>query len=142
MKKALMATMSLVLGFILVGCQSSEQKVEGTHVDSITGSIVYRERIALPENALVTVKLQDISLADAPAEIIAVNQFETNGAQVPFNFDLAYDTRKIKANHRYSVSARIEVDGKLRFINDTVYPVINDQNDTSHVELRLISVGG
>ncbi|WP_295895810.1 YbaY family lipoprotein [uncultured Vibrio sp.] len=142
MKKALFAVMSLVLGIILIGCQSSEQQVEATSVDSITGSILYRERIALPENALVTVALQDISLADAPADIIAVHRFETNGAQVPFNFDLAYDTSKIKPNHRYSVSARIEVDGKLRFINDTVYSVINDQDETKHVELRLIGVGG
>ncbi|MCK6262712.1 YbaY family lipoprotein [Vibrio sp. ZSDE26] len=141
MKKALLLIMSVVFGAILVGCQSSDQQAGMSHVDSITGTVAYRERIALPENALVTVTLQDISLADAPSVVIAKHRFESNGAQVPFNFDLAYDTNKIKENHRYSVSAKIEVDGKLRFITDTNYSVITDQNETKNVDMRLISVG-
>ena len=31
----------------------------------VKGEVVYRERIALPPNALVTVQLADVSLADA-----------------------------------------------------------------------------
>lgn len=135
MKKALALVMSVVLG----GCQSSE-KQEQPRVDSVTGTLAYRERIALPDNAVVTVTLQDVSLADAPAKVIAKHRFETNGAQVPFEFDLAYDTNKIEARHRYSVSARIEVDGQLRFITDTSYPVITDDAQTDNVNLRLIGV--
>ncbi|MGF1695978.1 YbaY family lipoprotein [Vibrio kyushuensis] len=142
MKKALLLVMSVVFGSVLFGCQSSEKSADMSHVESITGTVAYRERIALPENALVTVTLQDVSLADAPSVVIAKHRFETNGAQIPFNFDLAYDTNKIKTNHRYSVSARIEVDGKLRFITDTNYSVITDQNETKHVDLRLIGVRG
>jgi len=139
MKKALALVMSVVLGAVLVGCQSSE-KQEQPRVDSVTGTLAYRERIALPDNAVVTVTLQDVSLADAPAKVIAKHRFETNGAQVPFEFDLAYDTNKIEARHRYSVGARIEVDGQLRFITDTSYPVITDDAQTDNVNLRLIGV--
>jgi len=139
MKKALALVMSVVLGAVLVGCQSSE-KQEQPKVDSVTGTVTYRERIALPDNAVVTVTLQDVSLADAPAKVIAKHRFETNGAQVPFEFDLAYDTKKIESRHRYSVSARIEVDGQLRFITDTSYPVITDDEQTDNVSLRLIGV--
>tara|TARA_Y100001960_G_C14741059_1_gene863040 strand:- start:99 stop:527 length:429 start_codon:yes stop_codon:yes gene_type:complete len=141
MKKALALVTSVVLGVALMGCQSSEKDVEQAKVESITGTVAYRERIALPDNALVTVTLQDISLADAPAKVIAKHRFETNGAQVPFEFDLAYHTAKIEPRHRYSVSARIEVDGKLRFITDTSYPVITDEEKTDNVNLRLIGVG-
>jgi putative lipoprotein len=142
MKKALLLVMSLVVGLIVAGCQSPEQQAEVKNNVTVTGTIVYRERIALPDNALVTVTLQDISLADAPAEIIEVQRFETKGAQVPLNFEIAYDANRIKQGHSYSISARIEVDEKLRFINDTVHFVINDRDKTKHVEVRLISVGG
>ncbi|EGA68628.1 lipoprotein-related protein [Vibrio sinaloensis DSM 21326] len=140
MKKALAVVMSVVLGFVLVGCQTSDKKVEKDTVESITGTVAYRERIALPDNALVTVTLQDVSMADAPAKVIAKHRFETNGAQVPFEFDLAYHTSKIEERHTYSVNARIEVEGKLLFITDTSYPVITDEAKTDKVDLRLVSV--
>ena len=107
-------------------------------MDSVTGTLAYRERIALPDNAVVTVTLQDISLADAPAKVIA-NIASKRSCASTFEFDLAYDTNKIEARHRYSVSARIEVDGKLRFITDTSYPVITDNAQTDNVNLRLIA---
>lgn len=140
MKKALFAIMSVVLGAVLVGCQSPNEEVEQVQIQSITGTVAYRERIALPGDALVTVTLQDVSLADAPAKVIAKHRFETNGAQVPFAFDLAYDSAKIDPRHRYSVSARIEVNGQLRFITDTSYPVITDEASSDNVALMLIGV--
>lgn len=141
MKKALLLIMSSVLGLMLVGCQSAQKPTSSeSNIQSIMGTVSYRERIALPDKALVTITLQDVSLADAPAKVIAKQRFETNGMQVPLKFDLAFDNRKIDARHRYSVSARIEVDGKLRFITDTHYAVITDENNTKRVDLRLVSV--
>ncbi|EGU52513.1 lipoprotein-related protein [Vibrio orientalis CIP 102891 = ATCC 33934] len=140
MKKALAFISSLVLGVVLVGCQSEQAETEQAAVESITGTLAYRERIALPDDAVVTITLQDISLADAPAKVIAKHRFETAGSQVPFEFDLAYDPAKIEARHRYSVSARIEVNGKLKFITDTSYPVVTDADKTDNVDLRLIGV--
>ena len=37
---------------------------------TVTGSVRYRERIALPPGATVTERLQDVSRADAPAEVL------------------------------------------------------------------------
>ncbi|NAX20579.1 YbaY family lipoprotein, partial [Vibrio sp. V39_P1S14PM300] len=56
--------------------------------------------------------------------------------------DIEYDGSKIKPGHTYSISARIEIDGKLRFITDTMNAVITDENNTQKVDLRLISVAG
>lgn len=141
MKKALLLVMSVVLGSVLFGCQSSESEKEAA-MQNITGTIAYRERVALPDNAVVTISLQDVSLMDVAADVISTTQFETNGAQVPFNFDIEYDGSKIKPGHTYSISARIEIDGKLRFITDTMNAVITDENNTQKVDLRLISVAG
>ncbi len=140
MKKALVALMSVVLGVILVGCAS--QPAQETQMESVKGTLAYRERIALPPNAVVTVSLQDISLADAPAIVLAKQTFTTDGEQVPFDFELSYNATEIDSRHRYSVSARIEIDGKLRFITDTNYSVITDEAKTRQVALMLKGVSG
>ena len=57
----------------------------------------------------------------------------------PFKFALNFDPAQIVANHTYSVSARIEVDGKLRFITDTHTPVITN-GAPMHVDMLAVGV--
>ncbi|MCE9832457.1 YbaY family lipoprotein [Vibrio diabolicus] len=141
MKKTLLLVTSLLFGAALVGCQTSqntEMESAEASMKTITGTVAYRERIALPPNAVVTVALEDVSLADAPAKVLAKQTFETEGKQVPLSFELNYDNNEIKPNHRYSVRARIEVDGKLRFISDTYNGVITDEAQTHQLDIRLV----
>ncbi|CAH1557145.1 YbaY family lipoprotein [Vibrio rotiferianus] len=141
MKKSLLLVTSLLFGAALVGCQSSQTTESVTaeaSMKTITGTVAYRERIALPPHAVVTVALEDVSLADAPAKVLAKQTFETEGKQVPLSFELSYNSNDIKPNHRYSLRARIEVDGKLRFINDTSIPVITDSEQTHEANIRLV----
>ena len=145
MKKALILITSLVSFGLLVGCQatsetSASQEVVAENTQVISGTVSYRERIALPENAVVTVTLEDISLADAPSTVIATQEVTTDGKQVPFAFELSYDNNKIKANHRYNMRATIHVDGKLRFTTDTIKSVITDVENTQQADLRLVGV--
>ncbi|HAS6054775.1 YbaY family lipoprotein [Vibrio vulnificus] len=140
MKKIILVMMSVFFGALLAGCQTSEPLVKDQDIQTISGTIFYRERIALPEDAAVTLVLEDVSLADAPAKVIAKHKFITNGKQVPLSFDLAYDSKKIIANHRYNVRARIEVNGRLRFISDTIVPVITDEANTHNVEIMVVGV--
>ncbi|TGR38459.1 YbaY family lipoprotein, partial [Mesorhizobium sp. M1C.F.Ca.ET.195.01.1.1] len=37
---------------------------------TVRGEVIYRERIALPPSAVLSVELADVSLAEAPAKII------------------------------------------------------------------------
>ncbi|MFA0659968.1 YbaY family lipoprotein [Vibrio splendidus] len=145
MKKALILITSLVSFGLLVGCQATSetnasQEVVAENTQVISGTVSYRERIALPENAVVTVTLEDISLADAPSTVIATQEFTTDGKQVPFAFELSYDNNKVKANHRYNMRATIHVDGKLRFTTDTIKSVITDVENTQQADLRLVGV--
>ncbi|ELV8613989.1 YbaY family lipoprotein [Vibrio vulnificus] len=140
MKKIILVMMSVFFGALLAGCQTSEPLVKDQGIQTISGTVFYRERIALPEDAAVTLVLEDVSLADAPAKVIAKHKFITNGKQVPLSFDLAYDSKKIIANHRYNVRARIEVNGRLRFISDTIFPVITDEANTHNVEIMVVGV--
>jgi putative lipoprotein len=94
----------------------------------VSGTVAYRERMAMPESAVLTIQLQDISLADAPAKIIAEQKFAFAGHQVPLPFELHYNAKEINPNHKYALSARIAVNGQLMFVNSTTYPVITQKN--------------
>jgi putative lipoprotein len=103
------------------------------------GSVAYRQRIALPPTAVVTVRIEDVSKADAPAVVIGEQVIETKGRQVPIPFAVSYEPGKIKETHRYSLLARIEDDaGRLLFINDSNVPVITGGNPTEDIEVILV----
>jgi putative lipoprotein len=96
---------------------------------SISGEVLYRERIALPPNAILTVELADVSLADAPAAIIGKQVVDPAG-QVPIKFTISFDPAVIQPNMQYALQARITVNDTLWFINDmrhTVDPLADAQ---------------
>ncbi len=107
----------------------------------VTGTVTYRERIALPPTALIKVQLVDVSRADAPAVVLGEAVSEAGGRQPPFAFSIAFDPTKIEANRAYAVQARIEEDGSLRFINDQRHAVLT-RGAPTHVEMVLKQVGG
>ena len=126
---------------LLTGCSTSNVAPPGGGVAArVTGTVAYRERIALPSNAVIKVQLVDVSRADAPAVVIGEQIFEAGGKQVPFAFVISYDATKVDERMSYAVQARIEEDGQLRFINDQHYPVITRDAPTK-VHLMLRSVG-
>jgi heat shock protein HslJ len=67
--------------------------------------------------------LEDVSRADAPAEVIA-RDGGADRSGPPFAFTLAYDPAAIDPRNTYAVRARVTVDGRLAFTSDTAHPVI------------------
>ncbi len=112
-----------------------------TQDNVVSGNVTYRPRNALPSTAVLTVKIVDVSRADASAITISEQRIETAGKQVPIPFDLVYDRSKIQERNRYAVQAEIRDGGRLLFITDTSYPVITQGNPRS-VEVTLVPVGG
>ena len=90
----------------------------------LTGTVTYLQHIALPPDAVIDVQLQDVSLQDAPATVIAAERYVAGGRQVPFPYELSYDPAQIDSKQTYAVTARITVDGKLRWINTRQYGVL------------------
>lgn len=84
----------------------------------IRGTATYLQRIALPADAVLEVELADVSLADAPADIIASTRIEPAG-QVPIAFSLPFDRGAIDASRSYAIQARILTGGRLMFVTDT-----------------------
>jgi uncharacterized lipoprotein YbaY len=98
---------------------------------AVTGTVTYRQRSALPPQAVIEVKLLDVSRADAPAIEIASQTIQANGRQVPFAFELPYDPAQIDPRFNYAVQARITVDGQLKFITTERFAVITQGNPTN-----------
>jgi putative lipoprotein len=90
----------------------------------VTGTATYRERIALPPDAGFEATLEDVSKADAAAEIIGRARIE-RPVNPPIRFEIAYDPARIDASHRYAVRARIVAGAELFFITDQSYPVLS-----------------
>ena len=146
------ALISLISGWvILVGsadCQDGSstgivtkpdnEKVAQTNA-SVTGSVTYRERIALPQDSTVYVQLLDTSLQDAPSILIA-EQVIHNPGQVPIKFKIDYNRDDLDQGNTYSISASITGPyGDLMFINDAAYDVITQGNPTN-VDMLLVMV--
>ncbi len=107
----------------------------------VTGTLTYLPRIALPDDAVVNVQLQEVSRADAPATVLAEQEFVTGGAQVPLPFALDYDPTAIAEQLTYVVRATIRAnDGQLLWTTDTFVPVITQGNPTSEIEIVLVQV--
>ena len=105
----------------------------------VSGNVSYLQRIALPPDAVLIVRIQDVSRADAPARILAEQRIELAGRQVPISFQTTVDRDLIGKRARITAAARIERGGKLLFISDKSYPVIRN-GQAVPVEMTLKQV--
>jgi len=105
---------------------------------TVTGTVTYRERIALTPGALVEVQLLDVSIADASAKQIAMQTIKPKH-QVPIPFELVYDPADIDERLSYSVRAIIRERGRLMFTTDRSYRVLT-RGYPNHVDLVLVRV--
>ena len=126
----------LGLWAVLLACApASERVVEGggegqaaggagEELSVMAGEVVWeRGAVKLPAGAVLTVTLADTSLADAPWVVITEQVIE-DAAELPAAFRLSYDAAEIEARREYTLSARVEVEGRLIYINDTVHTVL------------------
>jgi len=130
---ATFSTVALLIGF---GTNASNQ--ERLDMKTIEGSVWYRERMLLPENANVRVSLEDVARMDVPAEIIATIEFKPKGAP-PFTFALKFDPNRIHDKGRYALRARIESNGRLLFTSTEHIPAF--ENGNKPVEIKVSRVG-
>jgi putative lipoprotein len=105
---------------------------------SVTGTVTYRERVALAPGAVLEVRLEEVSRADAPATLVGVHRNESPGP-VPIPFEVRFDPERIDTHGRYSLRATLQADGRLLWTTDTFVPVLTN-GSPSHVELVLTRV--
>ncbi|MCF1427679.1 MAG: YbaY family lipoprotein [Shewanella sp.] len=128
--KFIAAPLVLVSG-LMSGCATQNATVD------IYGEVWYRERIALPPDAVLTVQLKDVSRLDAPAEVIAEMVRDDVSTPATFSFVMARD--QLEPGHTYAIGARITLGDQLLFINTQAYNV--DLNASEPMSVLLNKVG-
>ena len=113
------------LALVVAACSSMPgQEAASTQVD-VTAA--YRERIMLTPGHVLTVKVEDVSLMDAPSRTMAEVRQPLNGRAPPYAVTLSVPSDKIDARHRYAARAEIrDASGALRFTTDTNYAVLTN----------------
>lgn len=105
---------------------------------AVTGTASYRERIALPPDAVFEATLLDTSRADAPATMLGRQRIApVSGPAIDFR--IPYEANLVKPNMAYSVRATITSGGRLLFTTDTVAPVLTrGAGTTVNLPLRMV----
>ena len=139
-----MLRLTVVLSFVLAGCAVHPVEVEARSDDShqpvpvpgipaaaadasavLNGTVTLRPPGVLPSGAVVTVRVEDVSRADAPAMVVAEQTIRDTEA--PVVFALPYDPRAVDVRHRYVVRATVrDAVGALLFTSTTATPVFTD----------------
>lgn len=106
---------------------------------AITGAVSYRERIAVPPDAVCFVELHEVDFAGRPLRLMNKQVIRMNGAST-VRFDLDYDARSIDPRRRYAVTARIESNGRTWFESRNAYYVLT-QGAPDRIDLVLERAG-
>lgn len=98
---------------------------------TVTGTVRYLQRIALPDDATIVVSLRESGQGNTSRNAIAQETIPTRGQQVPIPFRLNYDPARIQPNRVYIVFADVYINRRLAWTTRQQYPVITQGNPTS-----------
>ena len=125
------------LALVVAACSSMAPPEAETLVEV---SAAYRERIMLPPGHMLTVKVEDVSLMDAPSRVMAETTVPLEGRGPPYAVTLAVPNARIDARHTYAVRAEIrDPAGALRFTTDTRHSVLTN-GASNKVDIMMVGV--
>ena len=126
------------LALVVAACSSMAPPQAATTQIDVTAA--YRERIMLPPGHVLTVKVEDVSLMDAPARVMAETTMPLDGRGPPYAVTLSVPNAQIDARHTYAVRAEIRVPaGALRFTTDTRLSVLTN-GAPNKVDIMMVGV--
>lgn len=131
--------MRFLLAFCLVVAGCTSVRPASDDAVTVSGTVTYLPRIALPPDAVLTVRVLDVSGPDATPVMLAEQITPTEGRQVPLPFSLSVDASRLDASRTYIVTAEIrDRAGSLQWAYDTAIPVLVDSQPSRDVEIRLV----
>lgn len=129
---AIRATLALLLAALLLA-MPGVARAQGA---SVSGTITYNVRSALPANAVVTMQIARTAASGAN-EIIYEQRFITSGAQVPFRFTVPYDPARIDQNATYNLQGNISVNSQVYFTTNRAIPVLTRGNPSANLNVVM-----
>ena len=126
------------LALVVAACSSVAGPEAGSTSVEVTAA--YRERIMLPPGHVLTVKVEDVSLMDAPARVLAETSQTLEGRGPPYAVTLSVPNAQIDPRHTYAVRAEIrDPAGALRFTTDTRHSVLTN-GAPNKVDIMMVGV--
>lgn len=91
----------------------------------ITGNLSLPTNTTLPDDAILTVRLEDVSLADAPSKLVGNRIIPVGGQTTPISWRVYYPGAIIDTRNRYNISAVISFANQLQYRTTNYYGVIS-----------------
>jgi len=108
--------------------------------ESVSGTITYKDRIALPADAMLVVRLLDATRGNMAAYTVVEQRILS--PQLPSNFELRYRYGDIYPQGAYYVQAQVEHNGRILLINDRDYAVITRTLPSHGINVNLVPTPG
>ncbi len=117
-----------LVAICLAGCAARMSGgAAANDMNTITGTVSYREKTALPAGAVLSVRLENVSQQDAAAILVSEITFAPQHS-VPIPFALKYDPQSIDDRLSYAVRATIRSGDQELFVTDAAIPVLTGGN--------------
>jgi len=116
---------------LVVGCSPHKA------VTAITGTVGYGSVVEFANKAKLQLILNDVSAEGAAPEIATTS---VDIKQLPFEYTLPYEAANINSAHRYTISARISVNGTVKYATDSAIEVLTQGKD-NRANFSVIAVG-
>ena len=131
----LASTIILISALTLVVAACSGER------NAVTGTITFDGDPAIPAGAVLSVEVRDVSLQDVSSTLIASQTIE-DPERFPIDFAVPYEPDDIDPRATYGLQARITIQDRLIYINDTTFEVLTRGNPSRGVDMWVIAVGG
>jgi putative lipoprotein len=129
------------LAVALAAC-ATDPSPSAAGMTRVSGTVSYRQRVALAPGSTLIVTLEDASRADTMATVLGKASIPIQRQQVPIDFAIEVESGRIDRSHRYTVRARIlDPQGALRWTSTQAYLVLTGGSPNS-IEILVHPVQG
>ena len=138
------AIMSLLSACTTGGIGENAVAEEAVMTETVSGSLTYRERIALPPDATISVALTDITEGPDQEQVAARTTRSLRGEQVPVPFQLTVPNDAIEEGHLYGLRAFIngsDGDALFRTYSPMLIDMTKDEVDVGTIILVAAGSG-
>jgi len=126
-----------LIGSALVSCTFVPSPPPGDTFGTVSGTVTYYEKIAMPADAVLNLKIVDPLYSSDEKPMWIAEKNITLLTQVPISFEIQYKKAEINPDHTYAIQARLFFGNELRFKNNSTYNVITQGNPSSHVNIVM-----
>lgn len=126
---------TLGLALLLGACGGNDPSKGGRTLPTVTGTVAFNERVTLPPESTLYVRLVDASNVNQKAQQIAGTTVTPLG-RPPIAFAIEYEKGRIDKARDYTIEAEIRQGTDVLFFTGTRYQVLT-QGKGNHIDMTL-----